>query len=379
MQIGIDVTSLTYQRGVSRYTANLVRALTASSHHLHLYGYAGRGHSQLSDLTQLVAGNQPNVTITIQRIPPSVQSWLWQFGLNKVATTLPQIDVFHSWDWLQPPDKNLPLVTTIHDLALLKFPETAHPKIAAMHQRAWNVLKKRPAAQIIAVSHATKKDIVSLLEIEPNRVHVVYEALPTETISSMDTLTEERIDQIRTKLHLTTPFLLFVGTREPRKNVLKLIEAWQPLASEYDLLIAGDTGWDLSADHGFKHQPRFLGRVSDSELAVLYEHAAIFVYPSLYEGFGLPILEAFSHGTPVVTSNLSSMPEVAGNAAELVDPHSADSIQAGITTILNETKTEAQTRLKKMILRLHLFDWQTVATQTLTVYNQAITTYRELT
>src|SRR6185369_15571845 len=129
---------------------------------------------------------------------------------------------------------------------------------------------------------------------------------------------------IKNQLHLSRPYLLFVGTREPRKNLNRLIKAWQPLSNNFDLIFAWEAGWDEMAQTLNQHV-RFLGKVSAQELAVLYGEAEIFVYPSVYEGFGLPILEAFYHGTPVVTSNVSSLPEVAGNAAELVEPHSVES------------------------------------------------------
>jgi glycosyltransferase involved in cell wall biosynthesis len=311
----------------------------------------------------------------IQSYPPSLFNFLWnKVGYPKIKSLLPTVNVFHSWDWLQPPDRDLPLVSTIHDLALVQFPETAHPKIKAMHEQSWKILRERKA-EIIAVSRATKNDIVKLLDIPEERVHVVYEALPVEVQQVAENLTEDEEAILKAKLQLEKPYILFVGTREPRKNLTRLIEAWLPMHDVVELVIAGDVGWDDS-DKKFAAVAnlRFLGRVTDQELSVLYTNAKLFAFPSLYEGFGLPILEAFYHGTPVVTSNTSSMPEIAGNAAELVDPLSVESIRAGLEKVLHESDDEQKVRVQKMIIRQHMFNWEKVASETIAVYEKATQT-----
>ncbi|NCN87287.1 MAG: glycosyltransferase family 4 protein, partial [Candidatus Pacebacteria bacterium] len=307
MNIGIDISSLIYDRGVSRYTANLVRALSQDPNlNLFLYGSSLRQKNKLKrSLKKITDSALANVKVKIQKLPPSLSTRFWDYGFNPISNIFPKLDLFHSWDWIQPPDKNIPLVSTIHDLAILKFPETAHPKILKRHQKSWKILKDRNA-HIIAVSKATKKDIIEELGIAPNMIHVIYEALPQETVDVANNLSEDKYNKIQTKLKIDKPFLLFVGTREPRKNLMRLIKAWQPLSKDYDLIIAGEEGWDETSKEdnqlaNFDVKPRFLGKVTDEELVVLYSETACFVYPSLYEGFGLPILEAFSFGTPVVT------------------------------------------------------------------------------
>lgn len=371
MNIGLDITSLMYQRGVSRYTRNLVQALSSYSKcKLHLFGYSFSQHSLLKQLAaELISQQTHRHQAKIQRVPPKLQRVLWQFGMNQVSSAFPNLDVFHSWDWLQPPDKNTPLVSTIHDLAILRYPETAHPQVLKAHRRSWQILKDRQA-HVIAVSHATKRDVVELLEFPNWRVHVVPEALPVELEQIDRRMSEEEYDQIRLGLKLDRPYVLFVGVREPRKNLDRLIQAWQPLAKNLNLLVVGEKGWDQSAHKKMPHL-RFLGRVSDQELSVLYSEAEIFAYPSLYEGFGLPILEAFQHGTPVITSDLSAMIEVAGNAAELVNPESVEEIRQAIVKIMNEDANEQQKRLQRMIIRKQMFNWQKVAQQTIAVYQQA--------
>lgn len=373
----IDITSLIYRRGVSRYTANLVRSLAVHTDtHLRLLGYSLRQHSFLQEkaktLIKAAPTNKQNYHQTkIQFWPPKIQTKLWHLGLNPISNIFPGINLIHSWDWIQPPDKNLPLVSTIHDLAILKYPETAHPRILKAHQRSWQVLKQR-RAHIIAISQATKLDVIEHLEIPRWRVHVVPEALPQEIRQISQNMTENRHELIKYQLELTRPYLLFVGTQEPRKNLEKVIPAWLPLAQDYQLLIVGASGWDQISKHRPQHSNlRFLGRVSDQQLNVLYAEAEAFLYPSLYEGFGLPILEAFYHGTPVLTSDVSSMIEVAGNAAKLVDPESVDSIHQGLVELLQENELEQRKRLQRMIIRLQMFSWEKVAEQTVAVYQLA--------
>lgn len=370
MHVGIDFTSVIYKRGVSRYTHNLSKALARQTGvSVTLFGYSLRQQEVLKQ----AARDIPKAHTKFLPLTPTLMELAWKLGFKKVSTEIPNLDVFHSWDWLQPPDMNIPVVSTIHDLAMLKFPETAHPKILKAHQKSWEDLKRKKS-HLIAVSRATKQDIIKYLGYPAYMIHVVSEALPEEFIEVADSITEETEQKLKQKLGLTKPYIFFVGTREPRKNLLRLIEAWQPLAADYELLIAGDAGWDETdtSAQKFEHAPRFLGKVSDKALSVLYANAEVFAYPSLYEGFGLPILESFHHGTPVVTSNNSGMAEVAGNAAELVDPESVESITAGITKILNETPDEQKKRLQRMIIRQQMYNWDQTAKETLAVYKQAI-------
>lgn len=370
MQLGFDITSLLYARGVSRYTSNLLRALAKQPGiTLNLYGSSFRRKAELQALIKNL--KIPTANVSLQSYPIRVLSKLWSAGLNPVKPRLPKIDIFHAWDWHFPPDQDVPLVTTIHDLAMLRLPKIAHPTILKRHQAAWEKLQNNQA-HIIAVSQTTKKDIVELLGIPPKRVHVVYEALPQEVVVVGNTLTDESTTHELHHLGITKPFFLFVGTTEPRKNLKRLIQAWQPFSQEYELVVAGSTGWDESLENLEGTQPIVLGPVSDQTLATLYSRARMFLFPSLYEGFGLPILEAFHFGTPVLTSNNSGMAEVAGNAAMLVDPLEVESIQNGITELLNENTAAEKLRDQRMVLRLQLFGWEQAAQQSVAVYQDTI-------
>jgi len=229
-----------------------------------------------------------------------------------------------------------------------------------VHKSSWKLLR-REAQAVIAVSEATKRDIIELLDFDPARVHVVLEALPKE---SKVRVTPQQIAVQLATLGLERPYVLFVGTTEPRKNLRRLISAWEPMSKDVDLVIAGAPGWDSLPQH--RHL-RVLGRVDAVQLASLYAGARSFVYPSLYEGFGLPILEAFYYGTPVVTSSISSLPEVAGDAAAYCDPLHVDSIRLAIESSLHHRKKFIRAGNR----RLEQFSWKKVARETVAVYESA--------
>ncbi len=369
MRVGIDITSIMYGRGVSRYTANLIRSLIKIPDlDVSLFGSSLRQKEQLVQFAQSL---QPPLASThFQSWPPKLLFYVWHLGFNSILSHDSKIEVFHSWDYLQPPDMHLPLVSTIHDLAMLKYPDAAHPDLLKAHKKSWQILHDRHA-HIITVSHAVKKDILERLDFAANHVHVVHSAVPREIKTAANKLSEEQHEEIYQQLTNGRPYVLFVGTLEPRKNLSRLMKAWLPLQKEVDLLIVGAVGWDTTLDE-LPPTARLLGHQSDQNLSVLYTEAEALVYPSLDEGFGLPILEAFSFGTPVVTSNCGGMAEVAGNAAELVDPLSVESIQHGIEVLLKEDSEARQVRLQRMIIRKQMFTWKQTAQLTAAVYRQAL-------
>lgn len=359
LRLGIDISAIPYNRGISRYTANLVRALSKRKDlHMRVFG-TSRG--QYADLQEFCNKEITHVPHTLLKHPVKIMEVLWnRLHLVSPELLMGDMDVFHSWE-MQPPLSKAALVSTIHDLAMLRFPKTADPYVLEMHQRSWKHLKKEAKA-IIAVSHATKNDIVELLGIPQDKVHVVYEAIPDEARLR---LTSVRAKELTTQLNITKPYIFFVGTLEPRKNVQKLIQAWRPLKKHVGLVLAGAQGWESIKQ---ENDLKTLGVVSNEQLAALYNQAEVLAYPSLYEGFGLPILDGFYHKVPVVTSNISSMPEIAGDSAVLVDPHHVESIQEGLELAMKHRKTYVQ----KGALQLKKFSsWDRVATETMNVYERA--------
>lgn len=342
MRFCLDISSIPYGTGVSLYTANLARALTLkvkSPDSLVFFGSSLRQRSTLSAFS-------PS---KIFPLPPKLTSLMFNQLNFSPSHLIGKIDVFHTWDWYAPKPHHFTLVSTVHDLALFKYPGTAHPEIVAHHRVTLTRLKQFNA-RVIAVSQATKNDLIDLFDFDPNQIKVIYEALPQENRLPAKTKPVKK------------PYFLLVGTHEPRKNIGKQIQAWRNYKGDYDLVLAGKSGWEnIKAEPGIK----LLGQVDTHKLAALYQGASVLLYASLYEGFGLPLLEAFYHQVPVVTSNLSSMPEVAGDAAVLVDPNDVESISVGIKKALDQHKILVTRGLK----RLKQYSWEQAARQTLEFYS----------
>ncbi len=366
LNVTIDISPIVYRRGVSLYTTNLIEALLRQdSVNVSVFGSSLR---QTPLLQKFVREHSKLKRSKLLPFPPSIWPHLW-YTLHwpQIELMTTKTDVFHAWEELIPPTQKTPVVATIHDLAILKFPETAHPSTLAKHTAAWDQLKKTDS-HVIAVSQATKKDVIELLHFKPEKVHLVYEALPQEHQQEVSSTDQQKILQNH---GLPSSYILFVGALEPRKNISNLIKAWQPLQNDVGLVIAGAQQWGVELDQSVKNL-FFLGRVGNKTLTTLFQHASVFAYPSLYEGFGLPILEAFSYGVAVLTSNNSAMSEISGNAAVLIDPREVDSIHHGLVRLLNENSAQREYRRKAMKLQLQLFNWDTTAQKTVKVYQKAV-------
>lgn len=367
LSITIDISPVVYGRGVSRYTSNLVAALLKQPETtVNVFGSTLR---QTDVLERFVKAHHLEKNSQILRLPPKLWPTLWyQLNWPPIESVLKKTpDVYHAWEELVPPTTHIPIVATIHDLAILKFPETAHPSTLAKHSAAWERLKKTQS-HVIAVSQSTKKDVIELLGFAPDKVHLVYEALPEENKLK---LTNEEQEKALERFRLDRPYILFVGALEPRKNIDRLVTAWKNFENEYDLVIAGPREWGVEILDTSVHIHQ-LGRVTPSQLAALYSRATAFAYPSLYEGFGLPILEAFHYGTPVLTSENSAMSEVSGTAAMLVNPLEIESITHGLEKLLNEKSAQKDHRKQAMKLQLQLFNWDKTAEKTIKVYRKAV-------
>ncbi|MCD8484668.1 glycosyltransferase family 4 protein [Candidatus Woesebacteria bacterium] len=361
IHVMIDVSSVPYGRGVSRYTSNVVQSLVEQPGlALHLLGYSLR---QQATLRAWMNQFGSTVDSTLLPLPPSGLHRLWQsVGMPQPQWIAPGLDVYHAWDWQLAPVGSVPQVVTIHDLAYRLYPETAHPKVVAMYDRLLATLERHPEIQIIAVSESTKKDIVNLTAIPPEQVTVIYEALPRE---AQYVPSEQEVTAVKKNLPGTKPFLLTVGTTEPRKNLRRVIAAWEKIRDQFDLYIVGAEGWDeLPQSEGI----HYMGYVDSARLASLYRLAHALVYVSLYEGFGLPILEAYFHGCPVVTSQVSSMVEIAGPGAELVDPYNVAAIAEACQSIEASDSLARKKRVAKMQQTLDTFSWDQAAAETKQVY-----------
>jgi len=355
LRIGIDISQIVYQTGVSRYTSELVKHLLKIDQENQYVLYAGSLRQR--SIIQAFAAQLPRKTkLVLTLLSPKLADFAWN-RLNLLPP--PETDVFHASNWALPKTK-AKLVTTIHDLTFLKYPPTHTPYSVAVHTRHLNQAKKY-ADKIIAVSESTKKDLIDY-GIPAEKISIIYEAADS-IFKPVDS------HQAKTKYSLTKDYFLSVGTLEPRKNLKRLIEAFSKLPARTvpagtQLVIVGPVGWGESLSK--TNNVRFLGFVPDEDLAGLYSGAQAFVYPSLYEGFGLPVLEALSCGCPVITSNLSGLPEVGGEAAIYVNPHNVAEITQAMAAIRKLNLT------KKSLAQAKKFSCDKTAKETLKVYQEVM-------
>ncbi|MCL5090397.1 MAG: glycosyltransferase family 4 protein [Patescibacteria group bacterium] len=385
MKIGIDISQLVYQgSGVAKYTESLVKWLVKAGEkeEFFFFGSSLRNQKLLRDyLRGLSAKNiKPRLTF----LPPKILEFLWNgVHLFAIENLIGKVDVFHTSDWLEPPAA-VNKVTTIHDLAIFKYPETFSPRgghdIVANQKRKLHFVKQDNDF-VIAVSETTKNDIQEILKIPEKRIKVIYEAAdPFYSVRDVG-----KVRDVKEKYGIKGEYFLCVGTREPRKNLDRALMAFSEIAGAQEnlsLVIVGKYGWGedsakckvpLQGKQSAKLEDRakVLGLVEKEELACLYSGAKAFVYPSLYEGFGLPILEAMSCGCPVITSNIGSMKEIAGDAALFFDPEKPEEIAEAMSKVSRNDKTRENLILQGF-KRAGEFSWEKTALQTLEVYHSLV-------
>jgi alpha-1,3-rhamnosyl/mannosyltransferase len=281
--------------------------------------------------------------------------------------------VYHEPNYVLRPFTG-PAVTTIHDLGWLHFPHTLKTATRRIMERGMPQTLRR-AAHFITVSRFVAEELTREFGIQPDRISVTPLGVdsrfrPFDVVESR--LLMDRLDLVHGR------YLLAVGTLEPRKNLSALVNAYGGLPTRLQervpLVLAGGRGWgEALGAHAARLQRagriRLLGYVSESDLVLLYAGAACFIMPSLYEGFGIPILEAMASGVPVVTSNRSAMPEVAGDAALLVDPDDITSIRDAVRQLLEDSSL-CQRLVRAGLARASTFSWQQTVDSTLAVYRQ---------
>ncbi|MGB9911196.1 MAG: glycosyltransferase family 4 protein [Microgenomates group bacterium] len=341
MKIGIDISQIVYGGGVSVYTKNLVENLLKIDKKNEYIFFFSSFRKKIPTLKLQFS----NFQIRNFKFPPTILDFLWnKLHILPIESLIGKVDVFHTSDWLEPPARCFK-VTTIHDLTPFIYPEDVHPKIRAVHQRKLEWVKKE-SKLIIAVSHSTKRDIVKILGIPNERIRVIYEGVDLKKFKIQSS--KFKIEEIKKKYKIKGEyFLAFAGPK--RKNLERIKKA----VKGFNLFVIG--------------QPY----VEEQDLPFLYKGALGLIYASTYEGFGLPILEAQACGCPVITSNISSMPEVAGEGAILVNPFLIGDIKRGIKKLV-ENKKFKEELIKKGLENVKRFSWEKTAQETLKVYEEAI-------
>ncbi|MBN2390228.1 MAG: glycosyltransferase family 4 protein [Anaerolineae bacterium] len=377
MDIAIDYTAAARQgAGIGRYARELVYAIlaTGSPHHFVLMAAtAGLGDRWTREQQRLCETVAHPTTLTFRDLPLT-DDWmarLWQ----RLRLPLPaewitgRVDVFYSPDFVLPPlRRNTRALLTVHDLSFLRHPETFPPKLGAYLNQAVPRSVAR-ADHILADSEATRRDLIDLLDVPPGKVTTLYGGV-TPRFSPQATDSEPTAVHERAHLQAqygvgARPYVLAVGTVQPRKNYVQLMEACDPLATQrdLDLVIVGRPAWlsePILAAAEQRPYVHLMGFFDDTDLPALYRQAEVLAFPSVYEGFGFPPLEAMACGTPVVASTASSVPEVVGDAGLLVDPLDIPAWTAAMAQTLDDQALRARLR-EAGLARAVTFTWARTA------------------
>ena len=373
MRVCIDVSPAVHQRGgIGRYTREIVAALRrvdSEGEYLGLCDRDGYGH-----------GGALPVGVTPATHGLADRAWRLYALSTQVASRsangrLPAADILHATDNVLPCVTGMRTVVTLHDLAFRVYPQT-HQRLNRWYLRLAMPRMLRAADAVIAVSHATARDAVRWYGVDAARLHVIHEGVEAR----FRPVGAEEVERVRAAYGLPERFIVHVGTIEPRKNLLTLLEAYRLLraqGTDCPLVMVGKRGWqsapfyDARREWGMEPHVRLLGAIPDDDLVAIYSAAEVLVAPSLYEGFGLPVLEAMACGTPVVCSNSASLPEVAGDAALLVAAMDVKGLAIAVRSVLDD-KVLRQDLRAKGLRRAAAFTWERAAHETLRLYRQLL-------
>ncbi len=374
MRIGIDISQVAYPgTGVARYVVMLVNALlTYDTKNEYIFFFSSLRQPFPEHLFPKMQSDQLKKFI----MPPTFLDTMWNsVHRMSIERLIDPIDIFFTSDWVEPPSKVAKKITTLHDLTVYRFPETYRQKVAfdpsrftlspnivATQKRRLHWVKKE-STKILCDSETTKRDAMQILNIEENKLKVVYPGVEIETSRAT------KFSILQSTYKIDKKYLLSVGKLEPRKNIKALIAAFQKTGiTNAQLIIVGPRGWNSDET---KNSPNiiFLGYVPDNDLYGLYKNAEFFIYPSLYEGFGYPLVEAMCFGCPVATSNNSSLAEIVKNYGLLFDPESLDSMSDAMNK-LHSDETLRKELSKKSLTRYEDFSLKRFADQLLEVFSQ---------
>ncbi len=358
MRILIDATPLLLRSaGVKNYTYYWIQNLWQQARNEQILTLPPFSKLGPLDHERSIVGPARTYTHLGRVFASNVLAWL-----PILQWSMPKADVFHVSNQIRFPPRGIKLTATIYDLTVRLMPELhTAANIKADESLAKNVLGR--ADRLIAISENTRQDAVRLLGLREDRIDVIYPGVPEVYFGA----------QARPSAR---PYVLYLGTIEPRKNVDTLLDAWSDfrIRDEFDLVIAGASGWagEKTMARLAARPPgvRYLGYVPEAELPGLVAGARVFVYPSLYEGFGFPVAQAMAAGVPVITSNTSCLPEVAGGAALLVDPHSPAEIRSAMERLLTSEELHEELRIAGIARAQSDYRWETCARKSLEFFRR---------
>ena len=366
MRIGIDARKL-HDFGIGTYIRNLLRQLARLDRNTEFVLLCrpedAAALASVGENFRVVPENAANYSAAEQLKVP--------MALRRERVTL-----FHAPHYVLPPLVRCRSVVTIHDCIHLMFPQYLPNRLAYTYARASITLAARRATRVLTVSESSKRDILRFVDVAPDKINVIYNAY--DECFGVEPR-EEDVVRVRERYQLHDEFVLYAGNVKPHKNLERLIEAFDIMRKNgFDYLKLVLIGDDISKyavlrravhRHQLHKRVRFLGYLPEETLAVMYRLAGVFVFPSLYEGFGLPPLEAMASGTPVVTSNVSSLPEVVGDAAVLVNPYDPLSIAEGVCRVLSDEPLRRDLR-QKGIARAKEFSWERSVRRVREIYDE---------
>jgi glycosyltransferase involved in cell wall biosynthesis len=370
LRIAIDARKLR-DYGIGTYVRNLLRHLSRedqATDYVVLYNEADRELlGELGENFRLVLESSPGYSVREQiTIPRDLRR--------------ERADLFHAPHYVLPPLTPCKSVVTIHDCIHLRFPQYLPNRLGYAYARSFLWTATHRSDRVITVSEASKRDILEYFNVPAEKIDVIYNGIDERFGNPPP---EEDVNRVRERYQLHGPFVLYAGNIKPHKNLGRLIEAFHVLRAsgpEFDsvkLVIIGDEIAKYAALRHAVHRyklhkhVRFFGFVPGSTLAILYRLAAVFVFPSLYEGFGLPPLEAMASGTPVITSNVSSLPEVVGDAAVLIDPLRPDAIADALRRVLSDSGLRDDLRQRGLTRARH-FSWERSVHRVREIYGEVL-------
>jgi glycosyltransferase involved in cell wall biosynthesis len=376
MKIAIDATILRKENtGTGFYIINLIKGIQ----NIH-----SKDHEFLIYMNRELVGNILDIydeRINIINVNFKVRFFrvLWQLFILPFSLWKRKVDVLHSSNYITPFFKfGFKVIVSIHDMTFFIMPEK-YTVIKRIFFRTLVPVFIKVADYVITISENTKKDIVKFFKMNPDRIYVTYPGIPDSYKVSI-IKDEQKIKETLIKYNIKRDFILFVGMIEPRKNVLSLLKAFLLVDKiiDMDLVIVGKKGWKYEDIDDFMNKLKsnpiknniiFTGYVPENELLYIYQKASIFIYPSFYEGFGLPPLQAMACGIPVITSNTSSLPEVVGDAALIFEPTDIDGIADAIKRIVFDDRLREELKMKG-IKRSERFTLKNFAESTISVYEK---------
>ncbi|MEK7071286.1 MAG: glycosyltransferase family 1 protein [Patescibacteria group bacterium] len=348
MKIGIDISQSAYRgSGVGHFTEGLIKAICQYDKQNEWIFFFSSLRTKINPVLKNLITDR-NFRLVEKRFPPRLLSFLWnRLHVLPIELFCGKLDWFISSDWTEPPSQ-AQKTTIVHDLAFLRYPSTVAPIILNTQKHRLNRVG-RESKVIFVDSEATGSDLITKLGIDKNRVCVNYPGvnIPLSTVKP---------NEVKTKYKIEKPYILTVGKIEPRKNIRRLIDAFHELNNEsYELVIAGMHGWGNKIDTSKNVRP--LGYVSDADLGALYRGAEFFIYPSIWEGFGYPVVEAMSCGVAVATSNTSSLAEIGGDSVLQFNPFEVNEIKHALNELI-QNKDLRKSLAEKGLNRSKKFTWK---------------------